>query len=224
MLVAKLTLGALAMGDRWFGGQTKSPWDPENARPGLERLVGRAGLGRGGGARAVRHRHRDARLDHVAGEPLRRHRPAADVRPGQPLRGDGPELDHGQDRPALPRRPRTAPSSSTPSTARTGGTTTVLDVPFDWDAGRDVRKLRVGYLKCDIEREIPDDPKNPDRVRRMKEAQAFNKAALEVIRALGVKPVPVELPEAGLGTDGLPADDGGRGRLRRPGPERASSI
>jgi Asp-tRNA(Asn)/Glu-tRNA(Gln) amidotransferase A subunit family amidase len=27
VLVAKLTLGALAMGDRWFGGQTKSPWD-----------------------------------------------------------------------------------------------------------------------------------------------------------------------------------------------------
>jgi hypothetical protein len=28
VLVAKLTLGALAQGDRWFGGQTKNPWDP----------------------------------------------------------------------------------------------------------------------------------------------------------------------------------------------------
>lgn len=27
VLVAKLTLGALAQGDRWFGGQTKNPWD-----------------------------------------------------------------------------------------------------------------------------------------------------------------------------------------------------
>ncbi len=27
ILVAKLTLGALAQGDRWFGGQTKDPWD-----------------------------------------------------------------------------------------------------------------------------------------------------------------------------------------------------
>ncbi len=27
VLVAKLTLGALAMGDRWFGGQTRNPWD-----------------------------------------------------------------------------------------------------------------------------------------------------------------------------------------------------
>jgi Asp-tRNA(Asn)/Glu-tRNA(Gln) amidotransferase A subunit family amidase len=28
VLVAKLTLGALAQGDRWFGGQTKNPWNP----------------------------------------------------------------------------------------------------------------------------------------------------------------------------------------------------
>lgn len=27
VLVAKLTLGALAMGDQWFGGKTKSPWN-----------------------------------------------------------------------------------------------------------------------------------------------------------------------------------------------------
>jgi Asp-tRNA(Asn)/Glu-tRNA(Gln) amidotransferase A subunit family amidase len=27
VLVAKLSLGALAQGDRWFGGQTKNPWD-----------------------------------------------------------------------------------------------------------------------------------------------------------------------------------------------------
>src|SRR5262245_41618698 len=28
VLVAKLSLGALAQGDRWFGGQTRSPWNP----------------------------------------------------------------------------------------------------------------------------------------------------------------------------------------------------
>lgn len=28
VLVAKLTLGALAMGDRWFGGMTRNPWNP----------------------------------------------------------------------------------------------------------------------------------------------------------------------------------------------------
>src|SRR6185503_18686051 len=28
VLIAKLTTGELAQGDQWFGGQTKSPWDP----------------------------------------------------------------------------------------------------------------------------------------------------------------------------------------------------
>src|SRR5688572_31153552 len=28
VLIAKLTTGELAAGDQWFGGQTKSPWDP----------------------------------------------------------------------------------------------------------------------------------------------------------------------------------------------------
>jgi Asp-tRNA(Asn)/Glu-tRNA(Gln) amidotransferase A subunit family amidase len=34
VLIAKLTLGALAMGDRWFGGRTRSPWDPERGSSG----------------------------------------------------------------------------------------------------------------------------------------------------------------------------------------------
>jgi Asp-tRNA(Asn)/Glu-tRNA(Gln) amidotransferase A subunit family amidase len=34
ILVAKLTLGALAQGDRWFGGQTKNPWRPRDERRG----------------------------------------------------------------------------------------------------------------------------------------------------------------------------------------------
>ncbi|MFW6330333.1 MAG: amidase family protein, partial [Gemmatimonadota bacterium] len=34
VLVAKLTLGALAMGDVWFGGQTRNPWDLEQGSSG----------------------------------------------------------------------------------------------------------------------------------------------------------------------------------------------
>ena len=34
VLVAKLTLGALAMGDVWFGGKTRNPWDPERGSSG----------------------------------------------------------------------------------------------------------------------------------------------------------------------------------------------
>ncbi len=34
VLVAKLTLGALAQGDQWFGGRTRSPWDPRDGSSG----------------------------------------------------------------------------------------------------------------------------------------------------------------------------------------------
>src|SRR5687767_13640535 len=34
VLVAKLSLGALAQGDNWFRGQTKNPWNPDHAQRG----------------------------------------------------------------------------------------------------------------------------------------------------------------------------------------------
>jgi Asp-tRNA(Asn)/Glu-tRNA(Gln) amidotransferase A subunit family amidase len=34
VLVAKVTLGALAMGDRWFGGMTRNPWNPAEGSSG----------------------------------------------------------------------------------------------------------------------------------------------------------------------------------------------
>lgn len=34
VLVAKLTMGALAQGDQWFGGRTRNPWNPEGGSSG----------------------------------------------------------------------------------------------------------------------------------------------------------------------------------------------
>jgi Asp-tRNA(Asn)/Glu-tRNA(Gln) amidotransferase A subunit family amidase len=34
VLVAKLTLGALAMGDKWFAGRTRNPWNPQQGSSG----------------------------------------------------------------------------------------------------------------------------------------------------------------------------------------------
>jgi Asp-tRNA(Asn)/Glu-tRNA(Gln) amidotransferase A subunit family amidase len=40
VLVAKLTTGELAIGDLWFGGRTRNPWNPDTAqmdrRPAIE--------------------------------------------------------------------------------------------------------------------------------------------------------------------------------------------
>ena len=34
VMVAKLTLGALALGDKWFGGMTRNPWNPKEGSSG----------------------------------------------------------------------------------------------------------------------------------------------------------------------------------------------
>ena len=111
----------------------------------------------------------------------------------------------------------------------------VIDAPFDWDAGRDVRKLRVGYIEADYEGDIPDNPRNPDQVRRMRETQRFNKDALNVIRALGVKLIPIELPKASsdamlfiLRTEGAAAFDdlirSDKFEMMSGDPERSSLV
>ena len=68
VLVAKLSMGALAQGDRWFGGQTRNPWNPRSEPAAIERLLGwsrfcdRCRTGR------FRHRHRNTRIDHFTVE------------------------------------------------------------------------------------------------------------------------------------------------------------
>jgi Asp-tRNA(Asn)/Glu-tRNA(Gln) amidotransferase A subunit family amidase len=60
---------------------------------------------------------------------------------------------------------------------------TVMDVPFNWDAELDIRKLRVGYVKAAF-----DEP------RAVKEEKDNDAAALEKLRSLGVTLKPIELP------------------------------
>ena len=70
VLVAKLSMGALAQGGVWFGGSTQQSVEH---RAQLERIVRRPGRGDRGGTRRLRDRHRDARLDHFAVGHQRRH-------------------------------------------------------------------------------------------------------------------------------------------------------
>jgi Asp-tRNA(Asn)/Glu-tRNA(Gln) amidotransferase A subunit family amidase len=198
VLVAKLTLGALAMGDRWFGGQTKSPWDPKNAEQGSSgSSAGPASAVAAGLVPfALGSETRGSIISPASRCGVTGLRPSF----GRISRHGAMALSWTMDK--IGPLGRTAEDCAIILHAiqgPDGRDNTVLDVPFAWDAGRDARGLRVGYLKSDVEREIPDDPKNPDRVLRMREGQAFTKASLEVIRNLGLEPVAVELPKMGSG-------------------------
>jgi Asp-tRNA(Asn)/Glu-tRNA(Gln) amidotransferase A subunit family amidase len=186
------------MGDRWFGGQTKSPWDPKNPDQGSSGSSAgpAAAVAAGLVPFAVGSETRGSIISPSSRCGVTGLRPSF----GRVSRYGAMALSWTMDK--IGPLCRAAEDCAVVLHAIQGQDdrdNTVLDVPFAWDAGGDVRKLRVGYLKSDLERDIPDDPRNPDRVRRMREAQAFNRASLDVIRGLGVKPVPVELPKMGSG-------------------------
>jgi hypothetical protein len=98
ILVAKLATGQFALGDNWYRGQTRNPWNPEQGSSGSSAVRDGRGL------RRVRHRDRDTGIHRVAHDPVRLERAAPHLRPRQPTRRHGAGLEHGQGRPDLPQQ------------------------------------------------------------------------------------------------------------------------
>jgi len=193
VLLGKLTLGALAQGDRWFGGQTKSPWDPENANqgssgssagPGATTAAGLVGFSIGtetrGSIMSPASRCGVTGLRPTFGRVSRYGAMAL----SWTMDKIGPMCRCAEDC-ALVLRAISGPD---------GKDNSIIDVPFNWDATADVRKLRVGYLKASFEREIPEDPANPERAQRARENRKIDVVALDTIRSLGIELKPIELP------------------------------
>ena len=140
---AKLSLGELAMGDVWFGGQTRTPWDPKKGSGGSS--AGPAAAVAGGlVAFAIGSETMGSIVSPVHDQ--RRRRPAPDVRPRQPLRRDAAVAHDGQARPDVPRRRglRDGPGRdrrrgrSRPDRRRAASA-------FAGTRRVDVKKLRIGY-------------------------------------------------------------------------------
>jgi Asp-tRNA(Asn)/Glu-tRNA(Gln) amidotransferase A subunit family amidase len=198
VLIAKLTLGALAQGDRWFGGQTKSPWDPTNpnngssgssAGPSASTAAGLVGFAIGTETRGS-IMSPSARCGNTGLRPTF----------GRVSRYGAMALSWTMDK--IGTICRSAEDCALVLKAICGPDGKdghVVPAPFDWDAGRDVKALRVGYIKADYEGDIPDDPKNSDRVQRQRDNRKFAQESLAVIKGLGVKLVPIELPKASSG-------------------------
>ena len=100
VLVAKFTLGALAMGDKWFGGRTRNPWNPDQGSSGSS--AGSASASRRG-LRGFRDWLGDAGFDLFALYTMRGHGLAPDLWLCSAHRRDGSELDDGQTGADLPR-------------------------------------------------------------------------------------------------------------------------
>ncbi len=103
VLVAKLSLGALALNDIWFGGQTMNPWLLEEGSSGSSAGPG-AAVAAGPGR--IRHRQRNRRQHCQPFHALRHHRPAPHIRPRAADWRHDPVLVARQTRPHDTRRRR----------------------------------------------------------------------------------------------------------------------
>ncbi|MFQ5651975.1 MAG: amidase [bacterium] len=181
VLVAKLTLGALAWGDVWFGGQTKNPWNLEegsrgsSAGPGAATAAGLVGFSIGsetwGSIVSPSTRCGVTGLRPTFGR-VSRHGAMALSWSMDKL---GPMCRSVEDC-ALVFEAIRGPD---------GKDATVVDVPFNWDAETDVKTLRIGYVSSEFEKEREKN----------KEWQQFDIDTLAVLRSLGIDLIPIELPD-----------------------------
>lgn len=174
VLVAKLTLGALAMGDYWFGGRTRNPWNLEQGSSGSS-----AGSAAATVAGLVGFSIGTETLGSIVSPSTRTG--ATGLRPtfGRVSRAGAMALSWSMDK--LGPICRSVEDCALVFDAihgADGRDPTARSVPFDWDPGRSLDELRVGYLASAFD-----------------EGDADDRAVLETVRGLGVDPVPVELPD-----------------------------
>lgn len=188
VLVAKLTLGALAQGDVWFGGRTRNPWNNEggssgsSAGPGSATAAGCVGFSIGTETRGSIVS--PATRNGVTG-----------LRPtfGRVSRAGAMALSWSMDK--IGPMCRSAEDCALVFAAIHGADgvdPTARSVPFNWNPYRPVKELRVGYLASAFE-----------------EAERYNNRAfdIETLRVLreevGIDLVPIELPDFPIGSLGF---------------------
>jgi Asp-tRNA(Asn)/Glu-tRNA(Gln) amidotransferase A subunit family amidase len=181
VLIAKLSTGELAAGDNWFGGQTKNPWDPTQGSSGSS-----AGPGSATAAGCVAFAIGSETSGSILSPSARNG--VAGLRPtfGRISRYGVMALSWTQDRLGPMCRYAEDTALVMQAIAKPDGRDmSVSDVPFNWNAQTDVRKLRVGYIK-----ESFDEITNAT-------VKANAMALLDTLRSLGVREfVPMTIPES----------------------------
>jgi Asp-tRNA(Asn)/Glu-tRNA(Gln) amidotransferase A subunit family amidase len=189
VLVAKLTTGELAIGDLWFGGRTRNPWNPETGSSGSSAgpaaavaagLVGFA-IGTETGGSIVS----PASTCGVVG-----------LRPtyGRVSRYGVMTLRWTLDKVGpLARTVEDCALALDAIYGPDGHDETVADTPFAWTPAAKLEGLRIGYVRTEFESAPPNA--SADERARWPERRAVLEAAREAMRAAGAILEPIELPE-----------------------------
>lgn len=178
VLVAKLTLGALAWGDVWFGGKTRNPWNLEEGSSGSS-----AGSASAVAAGLVGFTIGTETHGSIVSPSTKCG--ASGLRPtfGRVSRHGAMALSWTMDK--IGPICRSVEDCAVVFNAIHGADPmdrTAVTQPFQWDpAGIDLSSLRIGYIRSAFEEE--------------RDNKAFDDETINVLRALGANLVPVELPD-----------------------------
>ncbi len=177
VLIAKLTLGALAWGDVWFGGKTRNPWNLEQGSSGSS-----AGSASSTVAGLVGFSIGSETLGSIVSPSTRCG--ATGLRPtfGRVSRYGAMALSWTMDK--LGPICRSVEDCALVFEAihgADGKDPAARDLPFGWDPDIPLSSLRIGYYKSAFEAEH--------------DWFDFDQEALEALRGLGANLIPIELPD-----------------------------
>jgi Asp-tRNA(Asn)/Glu-tRNA(Gln) amidotransferase A subunit family amidase len=211
VLIAKTTLGALAEGDKWYGGRTRNPWNPAQGSSGSS-----AGSASTTAAGCVAFSIGSETLGSISSPSTRCG--TTGLRPSFGLvpRTGAMALSWSMDKLGpICRAVEDCAMVLSAIQGPDGQDRCVRNAAFNWDANLDWRKLKIGYLKSEFEKK-PEPEKEPEeqktataeekakleeqrqqraaRRARREYDRRYDQAALEKLRSMGVQMTPVELP------------------------------
>ena len=182
VLVAKLSTGEIARGDRWFGGQTRNPWKTDEGSGGSS-----AGSGSATAAGLVGFAIGTDTTGSILGPS--RTCGISGLRPtfGRVSRHGVMPVSWSLDK--VGPMCRTVEDCAIVFAAihgPDGQDLAVVDRPFNWNGGRSIDGLRVGYLE-----EAFQGEEQPDSATK----RANDAATLTALRGMGIDLQPIRLPE-----------------------------
>ncbi len=177
VLIAKLTMGALAWGDVWFGGKTRNPWNLEQGSSGSS-----AGSAAATSAGLVGFSIGTETWGSIVSPSTRCG--VTGLRPtfGRVSRYGAMALSWSMDKiGTIGRSVEDCALVFEAITGSDGQDLTVVDLPFNWNPSLPLKDIRIGYLKKAFEEDYS--------------SQKNDEAVLRVLRSLGVELIPLELPQ-----------------------------
>jgi Asp-tRNA(Asn)/Glu-tRNA(Gln) amidotransferase A subunit family amidase len=178
VLVAKLSMGALAQGGQWFGGMTKTPWNYEMTSSGSS-----AGSGSATSAGLVGFALGTETLGSIVSPSTRCG--VAGVRPtfGRVSRSGAMALSWTMDKIGpICRSVADCAEVLRAIAGPDGKDLSVISAPLAWDARKPLKSLKVGYLSAEFER-------------LNEKTKPIYDGALEALRKAGVKLEAIQLPD-----------------------------